>query len=350
MLTDAEERESFNSVLGRILLCKICGRNRRHQRLEKSFTYSNFIHEIQPFDYDNMEFLKILGEGSYGRVSQFRIVNDNSIVAVKQISIANTSDAVPGFIIREVSFLKELNHPNIVRLLNVTNNKDTNVVSLVFECLDCDLDKYIKEKDRYGSAINNPFTRKSFLYQILSAVEYCHSHQIMHRDLKPRNLLIDHSKKIIKLADFGWARELGDPEKFYTDKIATRWYRAPEVLFLNGQYSTPMDIWAVGCIFGEMVLGQPIHNVFNCTGELQLIFRMFGTPTEETWPGVTKLCTNLQAYTKSDPMDLSTIFHDLDPTGLNLLTRMLCLDPNKRISAEAALKHAYFNDLDQVGY
>ncbi|XP_058745916.1 cell division control protein 2 homolog [Vicia villosa] len=300
-----------------------------------------------PLDDTNMEFLEILGQGSFGRVSQYRITNDDSIVAVKEISIANASNAVPGCIIREVSFLKELNHPNIVRLLNVTSNEETNTVSLVFECLDCDLNKYIKQKQRYGSLVHSPFRRKSFLHQILSAVEYCHSHKIIHRDLKPSNLLIDHKKKIIKLADFGLARELGDHEMLYTKKIATRWYKAPEVLFNKGQYSTPMDIWAVGCIFGEMVLGQPIHSVFDCIGELELIFRMFGTPTEETWPGVTKLCDNLQDYSESDPMDLSTIFHDLDPSGLNLLTRMLCLDPNKRISAEAALKHPYFNDLVQ---
>ncbi|KAL5061696.1 hypothetical protein RYX36_023433 [Vicia faba] len=350
MLTEAEDRNSFNSVLGRILGCKICSRNRRHRSHEKSFTHSNSIHEIEPLDDTNMEFLGVLGKGSSGTVSQYRIIKDNSIVAIKQISIESISNAVPGCIVREVSFLKELNHPNIVRLLNVTSNKDTRLVSLVFECLDCDLNTYIKQNERYGSSINNPFTRKSLLYQILSAVEYCHSHKIIHRDLKPCNLLIDHKKMIIKLADFGWARELGDPDMFYTEMIATRWYRAPEVLFHNGQYSTPMDIWSVGCIFGEMVLGQPIHNLFYCMGELKLIFRMFGTPTEETWPGVTKLCANLQDYPKSDPMDLSTIFHDLDSTGLNLLTRMLCLDPNKRISAEDALKHAYFNDLDQVGY
>ncbi|KAL5061697.1 hypothetical protein RYX36_023434 [Vicia faba] len=359
MLIDPEDRNSSTSVLGRRheksftysnFIHDICCLNRRrrsHRSHENSFTHSNFMNDIDLLDDANIEFLGILGEGSFGRVSKYRVLTDNTIVAVKQISIKNASNAVPGSIIREVSFLKELNHPNIVRLLNVTSNKDTRSVSLVFECLDCDLKKYIKQNQCYGSSINNPFTRKSFLYQILSAVEYCHSHKIIHRDLKPSNLLINQEKKIIKLADFGLARELADPEMFYTEKIATRWYRAPEVLFLNGQYSTPIDIWAVGCIFGEMVLGQPIHDVFDCTGELELIFRMFGTPTEETWPGVTKLCANLQGYPKFNPMDLSTIFDALEPAGFNLLTRMLCLDPNKRISAEAALKHAYFNDLDQ---
>ncbi|KAL5074449.1 hypothetical protein RYX36_013433 [Vicia faba] len=183
------------------------------------------MNDIHPLDDTNMEFLGILGEGSFGRVSKYRVPTDNTIVAVKQISIKNASNVIPGSIIREVSFLKELNHPNIVRLLNVTRNKDTRSVNLIFECLDCDLNKYIKQNQCYGSSINDPFTRKSFMYQILSAVEYCHSYKIIHQDLKPRNLLIDQKKKkIIKLADFGLARELADPEMFYNMKIATQWY------------------------------------------------------------------------------------------------------------------------------
>ncbi|PNX83226.1 cell division control protein 2, partial [Trifolium pratense] len=171
----------------------------------------NFFDEIQPLD--NFEFLEMLGEGGFGRVFQCRNVEDNSVVAVKQIFIHNSSDAVPAAIIREVSFLKELNHPNIVRLLDVTNNNGTRFVSLVFEYLDCNLSQYIKENQRYGScsSFNDPINIKSFMYQILSAVEYCHCHEIIHRDLKPTNLLIDRSEKIIKLADFGLARELGDP-------------------------------------------------------------------------------------------------------------------------------------------
>ncbi|XP_045802566.1 cell division control protein 2 homolog [Trifolium pratense] len=233
------------------------------------------------------------------------------------------------------------------RLLDVTNNNGTRFVSLVFEYLDCNLSQYIKENQRYGScsSFNDPINIKSFMYQILSAVEYCHCHEIIHRDLKPTNLLIDRSEKIIKLADFGLARELGDPDMMYTRKVATLCYRAPEILFGCGKYSTPIDIWSVGCIFGEMLLEKPLLEGKYWMDELEMFFSMFGTPTEETWPGITKLCTNITTYPKYEPVDLSTMFYDLDPTGLNLLTTMLCLDPNKRITAEAALKHAYFKGL-----
>ncbi|KAL5052510.1 hypothetical protein RYX36_033192 [Vicia faba] len=180
MLIGPEEYNSSTSVLGhmheksftyRNFIHDICFLNRRHRSHENSFTHSNFMNDINPLDDTNMEFLGIIGEGSFGRVSKYGFLTDNTIVVVKQILIKNASNVVPGSIIREVSFLKELNHPNIVRILNVTSNKDTISVSLVFECLDCDLNKYIKQNQCYGSSINDPFIRKSFLYQILSAVE-----------------------------------------------------------------------------------------------------------------------------------------------------------------------------------
>lgn len=292
----------------------------------------------------------MLGEGGFGRVFSCRDVKTKRIVAVKQISIADACDCVPGSIIREISLLKELQHANIVRLLNVTNI-DIKYVNLVFEYLDCDLDDYIIQNERYGFSLKDPMTIKSFLYQILSAVEYCHSRKVLHRDLTSRNLLVNHDKKIIKLADFGLAREIGDPDTFYTDSesVTTRGYRAPEILF-GCQYSTSIDMWGVGCIFGEMVLGQSIFHAINYhrIHEAVAIFRMLGTPTEETWPGITKLFPGVENLPKYRPMDLSKLFSALDPAGLNLLTRMLFLDPNKRISAEAALKHAYFGDLDRV--
>ncbi|WJX87057.1 cyclin-dependent kinase [Trifolium repens] len=336
MLRDHDSSYS-DSLFVRILSSKFCRLNRRH----------NFFDETQPLNkLDNLEFLEILGEGGFGRVFKCHNVEDNSIVAVKQICIRDSDDAVPAAIIREISFLKELNHPNVVRLLGVIN-KGTRFVNLVFEYLDCNLSQYIKENQCCGScsSFNDPMNIKSFLYQILSAVNYCHCHEIIHRDLKPTNLLIDRSEKIIKLADFGLARELGDPDMKYIEEVATSCYRAPEILFECGKYSTPIDIWSVGCIFGEMLLGKPILEGKYWMNELEMIFCMFGTPKVETWPEITKLCTNITTYPKYEPMDLSTIFYAVDPTGLNLLTTMLCLNPNKRITAEAALKHAYFNDL-----
>ncbi|GAU29197.1 hypothetical protein TSUD_361880 [Trifolium subterraneum] len=262
MLRDHDSSYS-DSLFVRIVSCKLCRLYRRR----------DYFHGIQPLD--NLEFLEMLGEGGFGRVFQCRNVEDNSIVAVKQIYIDDSGNGVSSAIIREVSFLKELIHPNIVRLLDVTNNNGTRFVSLVFEYLDCNLSQYIEENQHYESCsfFNDAMNIKSFMYQILSAMNYCHCHEIIHRDLKPTNLLIDRSEKLIKLADFGLARELGDPDMIYTNKVATLYYRAPEILFGCGKYSTPVDIWSVGCIFGEMLLGKPILEGKDWMEELETIFR-----------------------------------------------------------------------------
>ncbi|XP_057458593.1 uncharacterized protein LOC130749281 [Lotus japonicus] len=127
--------------------------------------------------------------------------------------------------------------------------------------------------------------------------------------------------------------------------MGTRFYTAPEILF-DGPYSTPADLWSVGCIFGEMIIGNPIfETLYACQNELEAIFRVLGTPTEATWPGVSRFI-DYPKYGKYDTMNLPMIFEAVGPDGLDLLTRMLTLDPDTRISAEAALGHAYFNGLD----
>ncbi|GAU29198.1 hypothetical protein TSUD_361870 [Trifolium subterraneum] len=230
MLRDHDSSYS-DSLFVRIVSCKLCRLYRRR----------DYFHGIQPLD--NLEFLEMLGEGGFGRVFQCRNVEDNSIVAVKQIYIDDSGNGVSSAIIREVSFLKELIHPNIVRLLDVTNNNGTRFVSLVFEYLDCNLSQYIEENQHYESCsfFNDAMNIKSFMYQILSAMNYCHCHEIIHRDLKPTNLLIDRSEKLIKLADFGLARELGDPDMIYTNKV--QYQRLFQVSEQNNSKVEEMGTW-----------------------------------------------------------------------------------------------------------
>ncbi|KAJ1416711.1 Serine/threonine-protein kinase, active site [Sesbania bispinosa] len=309
----AESDSSSDSLIIRILECRFFRRARKKD--EVTFSSGSFTSRRNLRGLGELEFLEELAEGGYGRVFRCRDLKEGGIVAVKQIAIIGIHEGIPGFILREVSLLKELNHPNIVRLLRVISMNDK-YVNLVFEQLDCDLHQYIYNR-RYPK---DSMTRKSLLHQILSGVAYCHAHKILHRDLKPRNLLVDLSKMTVKLADFGLAREFADPDTLYTDKIATRWYRAPEILFDSRRYSTPVDLWSVGCIFGEMVLGKPVFQAISCPDELESIFRMLGAPSEDTWPGVTELCTHLQSYAEFKPMDLSTIFADLEPAGVSLLS------------------------------
>eukprot|EP01018_Ginkgo_biloba_P020448 Gb_39785 [translate_table: standard] len=138
----------------------------------------------------------------------------------------------------------------------------------------------------------------TFLYQILRGIAYCHSHRVLHRDLKPQNLLIDRQSNALKLADFGLARAFGIPVRTFTHEVVTLWYRAPEILLGSRHYSTPVDVWSVGCIFAEMVNQRPLFPGDSEIDELFKIFRVLGTPNEETWPGVTSLPDFKSAFPK----------------------------------------------------
>ncbi len=173
---------------------------------------------------------------------------------------------------------------------------------------------------------------------MLLGTEHCHAHRIMHRDLKPQNLLLDR-KGNMKLADFGLARAYGLPIKTYTHEVVTLWYRAPEILLGQKQYSTSVDIWSAGCIFAEMAMKKPLFPGDSEIDEIFKIFKLHGTPTEETWPGITKLKDFKSTFPKFRAAGLGEVAKDLDPLGLDLLSKMIALDPAKRISARLALQH-----------
>jgi len=249
---------------------------------------------------------------------------------------------VPCTAIREISLLKELNHPNIVRLYDVIHTERK--LTLVFEFLDQDLKKYIDSCNGKMEVTSI----KSFLYQLLKGVMYCHQHLILHRDLKPQNLLINESGEL-KLADFGLARAFGIPVRSYTHEVVTLWYRAPEVLMESTRYSTPLDIWSVGCIFTEMATGRPLFPGSGDQDQLLRIFKIMGTPTAATWPSI----VDTPAYKRDIMRDMAmhpaqslhALVPTMDPQGIDLLEKMLQYEPAQRISAKDALSHEYFNDL-----
>ncbi|KAI8021300.1 hypothetical protein LOK49_LG03G01213 [Camellia lanceoleosa] len=286
------------------------------------------------------ELIEKIGEGGFSMIYKYRDCVTNETVAVKRIFIVN-ENGVPSSLIREISLLKDLDHINIVRLLNVLSNGES--VDLVFECLDLDLKKFINS---YPEIAKDPHMIKRFMHQILRGVAYCHAHEILHRDLKPRNLLIDLNNKMVKLADFGLARTFDVPLRTYTGNVGTLPYRAPELL-LGLNYSVPVDVWSVGCIFAEMVTQQPL---FTGTCEINILIEMFsmlGVPNEATWPGVTSLCGYISTMTEfpSHVRSLAEVVTGLEPAGFDLLSKMLCLNPSGRITAEDALKHSYFGNV-----
>jgi cyclin-dependent kinase len=289
---------------------------------------------------DQYEKLEKVGEGTYGVVYKAQD-SAGEIYALKTIRLEAEDEGIPSTAIREISLLKELQHPNIVRLCDVIHTERK--LTLVFEFLDQDLKKLL---DMCDGGLDLA-TTKSFMYQLLRGIAYCHQHRVLHRDLKPQNLLINR-EGALKLADFGLARAFGIPVRSYTHEVVTLWYRAPDVLMGSRKYSTPVDIWSVGCIFAEMVNARPLFPGNTDVDQLQKIFKVLGTPSEAIWPTVIELPDWKSDHPQYEPQSWSQIVPNLDPVGVDLLKKMLQYDPNQRVSARGAMEHDNFRGLSEA--
>ncbi|KAI9476151.1 MAG: kinase-like domain-containing protein [Benjaminiella poitrasii] len=275
---------------------------------------------------------------TYGIVYKAQNRETNEVVALKRIRLDNEEEGVPCTAIREISLLKELKHPNIVRLYDVLHTEKK--LTLVFEYLDSDLKKFL---DSYGGDID-VITLKQLMYQLLKGIAFCHAHRVLHRDLKPQNLLIN-KKGELKLGDFGLARAYGIPVRSYSHEVVTLWYRAPDVLMGSRQYSTSIDLWSAGCIFAEMASGRPLFPGSSIADQLQRIFKALGTPTEDIWPKVSQLPEYKPDFEIFPRIQLESLLPKLDSNGIDLLKRLLEYPPEKRITASDALQHPYFDEL-----
>lgn len=286
------------------------------------------------------ERLNRIEEGSYGIVSRARNRATGEIVALKQLKLDKEKQGFPITSLREIHTLLEARHPHIVELKELVVGDTLSQVFLVMEFVEHDLKSLL-------SSMRTPFLPsevKTLMQQLLSAVALMHSRWIVHRDLKTSNLLMTNRGRI-KIADFGLARLFGDPLKDMTALVVTLWYRAPELLLGTSIYDTAVDMWSVGCIFGELLLKEPLFQGKNETDQLARIFRLLGKPTEATWPGLASL-PNGRVAQSAGPTKSNLHHHFRYSTAatLDLLECLLTYDPQRRITAEEALQHPYFTE------
>ncbi|RLV94272.1 Negative regulator of the PHO system [Spathaspora sp. JA1] len=283
--------------------------------------------------------LEKLGEGTYATVYKGRNRATGALVALKEINL-DSEEGTPSTAIREISLMKELDHENIVTLYDVIHTE--NKLTLVFEFMDKDLKKYMEVHGSQGAL--DLKVVKSFMFQLLKGIMFCHDNRVLHRDLKPQNLLIN-SKGELKLGDFGLARAFGIPFNTFSNEVVTLWYRAPDVLLGSRAYTTSIDIWSAGCIFAEMCTGKPLFPGTANEDQLIKIFRLMGTPNERTWPGISQYANYKNNWQIFVPQDLRLIVPTLDSLGLNLLQSLLQMRPEARITARQALQHPWFHEI-----
>ncbi|KAK9462997.1 kinase-like domain-containing protein [Lipomyces oligophaga] len=296
-----------------------------------------------------------VGEGTYAVVYIGKQQSTGRVVAIKRIKVGQFKDGLDMSAIREVKFLSEVRHANVIELIDVFVSAGTaRTLNLVLEYLSADLEMIIKDRSIVFSAADI----KSWMAMTLAGLYHCHRHNILHRDLKPNNLLISPTGHL-KLADFGLARQQPGPYDVMTPTVVTRWYRAPELLLGSKIYTRKIDIWAVGIIFAELMLRTPYLPGQTDLEQLDLTFRAFGTPSEETWPGVSELPdyffdpkliataepgkkSGVYPYPSRDEMRMR--FSAASESALTFFIRLTMLDPSNRIDTVDCLSDMYFKE------
>ena len=302
--------------------------------------------EIESHILKRYELIKKQGKGSYGVVYKAMDKKTKEIVALKKNfdAFQNVTDSKRTY--REITLLKELNgHDNIIKLLNVIKADNEKDIYLIFEFMETDLHTVIR------CNILEPIHKQFVMYQLLKALKFIHSAGIVHRDLKPSNILIN-SDACIKICDFGLARSvvsLTGKDIIMTDYVATRWYRAPEVLLGSTKYNSQADMWSVGCIFGELLNGKPMFPGTSTLNQLNKILEVTGKPNKEDILSIqSELAQNmLENINIIKQKNLKNLFPKATAIELNLLGRLLQFNPNKRINVLEALEHPYVADFHE---
>jgi len=311
--------------------------------------YDALVHGCR--SVERYEHLNFIDQGTYGMVFKARCRESGVVYALKQVKVGGAESNKVGFPItalREINILLALRHPNIVRVREMVVGSSSDKVFMVMEYCEMDL-KACMQQAKQPFSVSEV---KQLMLQLLSAVAFMHSKWYVHRDLKTSNLLYSYPGRLT-VCDFGLARTFGSPLAPLTAEVVTLWYRCPELLLGCKVYSTALDVWSVGCIFGEMLLGRPLLPGEGEVDQLARIFSLMGAPNEDRWPGVQSLpnfasvaATVSRAPTRGRLREMFSISASLgsggavwlSDVGLGLLAQLLELDPSKRLSSDQALE------------
>ena len=286
--------------------------------------------------------LNRIEEGTYGVVYRAKDNQSGEVVALKRLKMENEKEGFPITSLREISTLLKAPHENIVTVKEIVVGNTMDKIFIVMEYVEHDLKSLME-------SMKQPFHAsevKTLMKQLLSAIGHLHDNWILHRDLKTSNLLLNH-RGILKVGDFGLAREYGSPLREYTAVVVTLWYRAPELLLGTPKYSTTIDLWSIGCIFGEFLTRKPLFPGKSEQDQLGLLFKELGTPSEKIWPGFSDLPNaKILHFTEKPYSNLRNRFGPklLTELGFDLMNRFLTYCPEKRINVEQALKHKFFEE------
>ncbi|RIB17943.1 kinase-like domain-containing protein [Gigaspora rosea] len=290
---------------------------------------------------ENYEVLDVVGEGAYGIVCSAIHKPTGQKVAIKKITPFDHSMFCLRTL-REIKLLRYFNHENIIAILDIVKPESLEKfteVYLIQELMETDMHRVIRTQDLSDDHC------QYFIYQTLRALKAMHSANVLHRDLKPSNLLLNANCDL-KVCDFGLARNANSSDEhsgFMTEYVATRWYRAPEIMLTFKEYTKAIDVWSVGCILAEMLNGKPLFPGRDYHHQLTLILDVLGTPTMEDFYGIKS--RRARDYIRSLPfkkrIPISHMFPNANPLALDMLEKLLAFNPSKRITVEEALKHPY---------